>query len=803
MPASVTVNSERSMMKYDGLVGNQIRLLRVAHSTANPGETEYSLTHVFLGDFPQYKALSYCWGNPQDLVLIKVNGFEVKVTRSLHEALQMFRNETLDIEALWVDALCINQEDVDERNHQVLRMSSIYRQAQAVLAWLGPEPSTGLNPIDQVFSSPQDGRGPEHLMNTTISSSPSFQRDDRRTKNINNRMWQERDMNIEPDLEGQHDRSNPPRATTLGAPLFSLLSRGEQRTGYILLQQYSEPGDEIPPIDGAVTSPSNEAASGFQRFKSLFSSPFWRRIWIVQEMTLATSILIVWGSKHVEWQVLCNLVAGSSFEEPELAGNDEVRAAYAGYAGYQTYRLFQQRNSRQRPLFLHEAIEKTRGFLSTNKLDMIYALLGITQDGPSVVPSPDYKISMEALQISITRAFVKRTLHLSIILMRGRSRNSDDSLPSWCPNWLGKLDSTAKYEKAYIYSSFSRDETGMDHLKPLQPSEPSEEDRWKAGGRLLEHWDDTINADPVLHVAGYFFDIIEGLTTEYRHAQDGSKLDDDFPHAHGLWQPRTITGNPYETGLLSSLFSMRQSVTSVVTRALRTRHYLDGDLDVELASALLIVVGFSDHWLGKLRDWKVKPSEASEWLIENRDWELYGKSLGTWFGQPPLWGYGDIRTAGYSLVMSLLGFRAAYSGYTFWFFKVSSLFNYFINVVVYVSLSCAVAYSGVLSVSSMIVILHQIWILRKKTDGVLKKTATELEKTRMRLIITRTGHIGLGHAQSRQGDFISVIKGCSMPVILRSYQDGFKVVGMAFVEGIMEGEMLQRPGQELKQLKLY
>jgi hypothetical protein len=67
-------------MKYDGLVGNQIRLLQVAHSTADPDETEYSLTHVFLGGFPRYKALSYCWGNPQDLVLIKVNGHQVKVS---------------------------------------------------------------------------------------------------------------------------------------------------------------------------------------------------------------------------------------------------------------------------------------------------------------------------------------------------------------------------------------------------------------------------------------------------------------------------------------------------------------------------------------------------------------------------------------------------------------------------------------------------------------------------------------------------------------------------------------------------
>ncbi len=45
------------MIKYDGLVGNQIRLLRVAHSTAEPDETEYSLTLVFLGYSFSYKAL--------------------------------------------------------------------------------------------------------------------------------------------------------------------------------------------------------------------------------------------------------------------------------------------------------------------------------------------------------------------------------------------------------------------------------------------------------------------------------------------------------------------------------------------------------------------------------------------------------------------------------------------------------------------------------------------------------------------------------------------------------------------------
>jgi hypothetical protein len=41
--------------------------------------------------------------------------------------------------ALWMDALCINQEDVIERNQQVYLMGSIYSQAREVLVWLGPE----------------------------------------------------------------------------------------------------------------------------------------------------------------------------------------------------------------------------------------------------------------------------------------------------------------------------------------------------------------------------------------------------------------------------------------------------------------------------------------------------------------------------------------------------------------------------------------------------------------------------------------------------------------------------------------
>ena len=443
-------------------------------------------------------------------------------------------------------------------------------------------------------------------------------------------------------------------------------------------------------------------------------------------------------------------------------------------------------------------MEKTQGFLSTDKLDIGYVLLGITQDGPSLVPSPDYKISTETLLISITRAFVKRTLHLSIIMMRGRNRHNGDNLPSWCPDWLGAFDSTAKYEKTYIYSSLSRDNTDVDHLLVSDLSKTEEGYRWKAGGRLLEHWDETINANPMLQVKGYFFDYVEGLSTEYHHASNGSQSDDDFPYAHQLWQPRKTTGNPYRTGLRSRLLSIRQSVPNVVVRTLLYKyHYPEGQSENGVASAFRVISGFSDHWSGKLFGMRLKPSNASRWLVENRYLNIHGKPLGTWFGQPPLLVLDDIQITGLFCIISLFFFWAAcivlyFLGHQNW---VSALGAGSMGSAAGIFL---IPFPGLTSRFVM-----QMWTLYKNTDKVLEDIAKKLEETRMRLIITQTGYIGLGHAQSRQGDSIFVIKGCTMPVIMRSYQDGFKAVGMAFVEGIMEGELLERPNQEPQELKLY
>ena len=83
-----------------------------------------------------YRCLSYTWGEPTPMFPIRVNGRAMQVGKNLHEFLaisaERFANETL-----WIDAICINQNDNAEKAIQVQRMGSIYEEATEVFVWLG------------------------------------------------------------------------------------------------------------------------------------------------------------------------------------------------------------------------------------------------------------------------------------------------------------------------------------------------------------------------------------------------------------------------------------------------------------------------------------------------------------------------------------------------------------------------------------------------------------------------------------------------------------------------------------------
>jgi len=109
------------------------------------------LTTASLDDCPAYTALSYVWGDAQDRVSIYVNGTEFSATRNLALALRYIQKPDEDV-VLWVDAVCINQGDIDERNSQVQLMGTLYTEARFVLIWLGEaDPTT-----DELVSAVED-----------------------------------------------------------------------------------------------------------------------------------------------------------------------------------------------------------------------------------------------------------------------------------------------------------------------------------------------------------------------------------------------------------------------------------------------------------------------------------------------------------------------------------------------------------------------------------------------------------------------------------------------------------------------
>lgn len=121
-----------------------IRLLTL-HSSPNPlsplicTTTPYPLSSPTR---PPYTSLSYTWGPISPAVLITLNAHSFPITPNLAAALVQLREADREV-VLWVDALCINQQDVEEKSAQIGLMRGIYRTGRETVCWLGTEGEDG------------------------------------------------------------------------------------------------------------------------------------------------------------------------------------------------------------------------------------------------------------------------------------------------------------------------------------------------------------------------------------------------------------------------------------------------------------------------------------------------------------------------------------------------------------------------------------------------------------------------------------------------------------------------------------
>ena len=132
---------------------------------------------------PDFSALSYTWGvstESNDICINKL--YSITVTDNLFRALKHLRWK-IKKRTLWIDAICINQCDVEERGRQVSIMGSIYRSASSVLVWLGEySDASALDPLymrrphvrSRFEPTPQGRRIARALDNAIRNSNPNW-----------------------------------------------------------------------------------------------------------------------------------------------------------------------------------------------------------------------------------------------------------------------------------------------------------------------------------------------------------------------------------------------------------------------------------------------------------------------------------------------------------------------------------------------------------------------------------------------------------------------------------------------------
>jgi hypothetical protein len=171
---------------------NEIRLMRLLPGPVS-ADIEIEIFHTERS--ARYEALSYVWGSPErtDVALVSKPAIIAKslsqlfatlttgsgprtalgITRNLAVALHHLRNSEKP-RVLWIDAICINQDDLIERSAEVLEMGSIYAHAKEVIVWLGPSSDDSRLAI-KTLSKLAEGieRHPENLIYNSFSPKPN------------------------------------------------------------------------------------------------------------------------------------------------------------------------------------------------------------------------------------------------------------------------------------------------------------------------------------------------------------------------------------------------------------------------------------------------------------------------------------------------------------------------------------------------------------------------------------------------------------------------------------------------------
>jgi len=399
-------------------------------STSEPEpEIHAILTTLSLSRKPVYNALSYTWGIPHDSAArngsdpdpdpvhrIRLNGRHFEVRSNLHDCLVHLRERGIGSQEsgvpLWIDAVCINQDDVLERNSQLHMMGDIYRGAASVISWLGSA-----------------GRLVEGMRAMTEIV----------------REW----TRFEEELRA---------ATPADGPGSLLLADGEQPVPRDRLRDWLRETEHI----------WDEKAAGLSGMITLFHSNYWRRVWITQELVLAdwkTHVYICGTASITGYEMTnlthCILTVFSGDRIEGVSGNvwTHITLGLLGELGVRAQFSTVQLSLDTPTLMFVLYISNTHS--ATNPRDVVYGLLHLIP-GHDIVP--DYRKAVwEVYAEWATKAMLEsgNMELLSYVTVKEDHRTDVElDLPSWIPD-------ICNY-KGYRYVDWKKKKGEQENMKGVQ-----------------------------------------------------------------------------------------------------------------------------------------------------------------------------------------------------------------------------------------------------------------------------------------------------------------------------------------------
>lgn len=170
---TLDIQAIKKAYTYSHLPEGNIRLLKLLPHRDKDSPLQCSLIDYPLQDLHEcnhhlYDSLSYAWGSLEKSQSILIGNCSLPITTNLHTALLRLRDRFLE-RIIWVDAICINQQNLNERGSQVQRMAMIYALANRVIVWLGEAGDNSDQALEEVHKS-ADGQevGDDHGMQNAV-----------------------------------------------------------------------------------------------------------------------------------------------------------------------------------------------------------------------------------------------------------------------------------------------------------------------------------------------------------------------------------------------------------------------------------------------------------------------------------------------------------------------------------------------------------------------------------------------------------------------------------------------------------